>query len=179
MATRFLRSFSILVMRQRRLPPVTSMGSSARRLQSEAGLGSLTRYDESVVSTDWQEKLTPEQYYVTREKGTELPFSGIYLNHTEEGTYHCACCDTPLFSSETKYNSGTGWPSFWEAYGTNGNDERSTNVLQRPDNSLGCAGTEVICKECDAHLGHVFDDGPEPSGQRFCINSIALSFKPS
>ncbi|XP_040288954.1 methionine-R-sulfoxide reductase B2, mitochondrial [Bufo bufo] len=176
---RLLRSFSVLVMRQRRLPPVTCPGSRARRVHSEAGLGSLTRYDESVVSTDWQEKLTPEQYYVTREKGTELPFSGIYLNHTEEGTYHCVCCNTPLFSSETKYNSGTGWPSFWEAYGTVGNDESNTNVLRRPDNSLGCAGTEVICKECDAHLGHVFDDGPEPSGQRFCINSIALAFKPS
>lgn len=177
---RLLRSFSILVMRQRRLPPVTYTGSRARRAHSEAaGLGSLTRYDESVVSTDWQEKLTPEQYYVTREKGTELPFSGIYLNHTEEGTYHCVCCNTPLFSSETKYNSGTGWPSFWEAHGTIGNDEGNTNVLRRPDNSLGCAGTEVICKECDAHLGHVFDDGPEPSGQRFCINSIALTFKPS
>lgn len=148
-------------------------------MHSEAGLGSLTRYDESVVSTDWQEKLTPEQYYVTREKGTELPFSGIYLNHTEEGTYHCVCCNTALFSSETKYNSGTGWPSFWEAYGTIGSDESNTNVLRRPDNSLGCAGTEVICKECDAHLGHVFNDGPEPSGQRFCINSIALNFKPS
>ncbi|XP_075684843.1 methionine-R-sulfoxide reductase B2, mitochondrial [Rhinoderma darwinii] len=176
---RLLRSLSILVMRQRRLPPVTHTGSRARRVHSEAGLGSLTRYDESVVSTDWQEKLTPEQYYVTREKGTELPFSGIYLNHTEEGTYHCVCCNTPLFSSQTKYNSGTGWPSFWEAYGTIGKDQSCTNVLQRPDNSLGCAATEVICKECDAHLGHVFEDGPEPSGQRFCINSVALSFKPS
>ncbi|KAM3929677.1 methionine-R-sulfoxide reductase B2, mitochondrial [Leptodactylus fuscus] len=176
---RLLRSFSILVMRHRRLPPVSYSGSRARRAHSEAGLGSLTRYDESVVSTDWQEKLTPEQYYVTREKGTELPFSGIYLNHTEDGMYHCVCCNSPLFSSKTKYNSGTGWPSFWEAHGTVGNDESNTNVFRRPDNSLGWAGTEVLCKECDAHLGHVFDDGPEPSGQRFCINSVALTFKPS
>ncbi|XP_063777661.1 methionine-R-sulfoxide reductase B2, mitochondrial [Pseudophryne corroboree] len=180
---RLLKSLCILVMRQRRLPPLTHPGSNAcskaGMVHPVAGIGSLTRYDETVVSPDWQEKLTPEQYYITREKGTELPFSGIYLNNTEEGMYLCVCCNTPLFSSEKKYSSGTGWPSFWEAHGTVEYDESNTNILRRPDNSLGCAGTEVICKECDAHLGHVFDDGPAPSGQRFCINSIALTFKPS
>uniref|UniRef100_H0YSF6 Peptide-methionine (R)-S-oxide reductase n=1 Tax=Taeniopygia guttata TaxID=59729 RepID=H0YSF6_TAEGU len=105
------------------------------------------------------------------------PFSGIYLNNTESGIYCCVCCNAPLFSSEKKYNSGTGWPSFSEAYGTCGRDESNTNIVRRPDNSLGSSRTEVVCKQCDAHLGHVFDDGPTPSGQRFCINSVSLNFK--
>ncbi|XP_076014236.1 methionine-R-sulfoxide reductase B2, mitochondrial [Genypterus blacodes] len=137
-------------------------------------LQSLTRYDET---TDWKKKLTPEQYVVTREKGTEVPFSGIYLNHSEVGMYHCVCCEAPLFRSEDKYDSGTGWPSFKEAHGTWGRDESHASVIRRPDNSLGSAGTEVLCKNCDAHLGHVFDDGPDPTGQRFCINSVGLTFK--
>ncbi|NXM05832.1 MSRB2 reductase, partial [Tyrannus savana] len=140
--------------------------------------GSLTKQAEARVTTDWKKKLTPEQFYVTREKGTEPPFSGIYLNNTESGIYYCVCCNAPLFSSEKKYNSGTGWPSFSEAYGTCGRDESKTNIMRRPDKSLGLTRTEVVCKQCDAHLGHVFDDGPTPSGQRFCINSVSLSFKP-
>ncbi|KAM9650051.1 LOW QUALITY PROTEIN: methionine-R-sulfoxide reductase B2, mitochondrial [Morphnus guianensis] len=104
------------------------------------------------------------------------PFSGIYLNNTESGIYYCVCCNAPLFSSEKKYNSGTGWPSFSEAYGTRGRDESNTNIM-RPENSSGSIRTEVICRQCDAHLGHVFDDGPTPSGQRFCINSVSLNFK--
>ncbi|XP_056440206.1 methionine-R-sulfoxide reductase B2, mitochondrial isoform X1 [Gadus chalcogrammus] len=166
-----------------------------RPLSTSQGLRSLTRYDET---TDWQKKLSPEQYVVTREKGTEVPFSGIYLNHNEVGMYHCVCCESPVFrypitettrnypgaektfrsdSSEAKYDSGTGWPSFTEAHGTWGRDESHACITRRPDNSLGSAGTEVLCKICDAHLGHVFDDGPDPSGQRFCINSVALQFK--
>ncbi|XP_043824868.1 methionine-R-sulfoxide reductase B2, mitochondrial [Dromiciops gliroides] len=139
--------------------------------------GSLNKHGKP--TTDWKEKLTPEQYYVTREKGTELPFSGGLLNNTEPGMYHCVCCDSPLFSSEKKFCSGTGWPSFTEAHGTFGSDESETNILRRPDHSLGSTRVEVVCKQCEAHLGHVFPDGPEPTGQRFCINSVALTFKPS
>ncbi|XP_032480100.1 methionine-R-sulfoxide reductase B2, mitochondrial isoform X2 [Phocoena sinus] len=141
--------------------------------------GSLTKRKPGLSKSEWQKKLTPEQFHVTREKETEPPFSGIYLNNKESGMYHCVCCDSPLFSSEKKYCSGTGWPSFSEAHGTSGSDESNTGILRRVDTSLGPARTEVICKQCEAHLGHVFPDGPGPTGQRFCINSVALKFKPS
>ncbi|TWT40243.1 peptide-methionine (R)-S-oxide reductase MsrB [Botrimarina hoheduenensis] len=118
-----------------------------------------------------RERLTPEQYQVTQHCGTEPPFTGAYWNHKEPGVYRCVCCQTPLFDSQTKFDSGTGWPSFFAAV--------SETVAVRQDSSHGMVRDEIICKQCQAHLGHVFPDGPKPSGLRYCVNSASLVFEPS
>lgn len=118
-------------------------------------------------NNDWKKKLTPEQYNVLREKGTEPPFSGKYVHHKEKGVYKCAACGDPLFSSSTKFDSGTGWPSFTDPM-------NKENIILKEDKSDGMNRVEVKCKRCGSHLGHVFPDGPGPSGERYCINSVCL-----
>ena len=151
----------------RALPPLSSGGLQERKREhsSSKGIIKVTKTNE-----EWKKELTPEQYSVTREKGTERPFSSPLNEIHDEGVFECVACGLPLYESKAKFDSGTGWPSFYEPIAPE-------NVREEVDNSLWATRTEVLCARCDAHLGHVFDDGPKPTGLRYCMNGVAMKFK--